>query len=83
MSVTGEASARAEARVFRRLATAAPTITIDASSCLGRTCLKWGVDGELTALDLALVMERLALVDQDVATLHQDSLDRKPCPSIS
>ena len=60
-----------------------PTITIDASSCLGRTCLKWGVDGELTALDLALVRERLALVDQDGATLDQDSLDRKPCPSIS
>jgi hypothetical protein len=61
----------------------APTITIDASSCLGRTCLKWGVDGELTALDLALVMKRLALVVQDMATLHQDSLDRKPCPSTS
>jgi hypothetical protein len=60
-----------------------PTITINASSCLGRTCLKWGVDGELTALDLALVMERLAQVDQDVASLRQDTLNREPCPSIS
>ena len=50
---------------------------------MGRTCLKWGVDGELTDLDLALVMERLAQVDQDVAALRQGSLDREPCPSIS
>ncbi|WP_411869024.1 hypothetical protein [Vulcanococcus limneticus] len=60
-----------------------PTIAISASSCLGRTCLKWGADGELTALDLDLVMDRLAQVDQDVAALRQDSLDREPCPSIS
>jgi len=60
-----------------------PTITSNASSCLGRTCLKWGVDGELTALDLALVMERLALVDQDVAALRQVTLNREPCPSVS
>jgi hypothetical protein len=60
-----------------------PTITINASSCLGRTCLKWSVDGELTALDLELVMERLALVDQDVAALRQDIPNREPCPSIS
>ena len=62
---------------------AGPTITINASSCMGRTCLKLGVDGELTDLDLALVMERLAQVDQDVAALRQGSLDREPCPSIS
>jgi hypothetical protein len=65
-----------------------PTITINAStinvgSCLGRTCLQWGVDGELTALDLELVMARLAQVDQDVAALRQGSLDREPCASIS
>ena len=59
-----------------------PTITINASSCLGRTCLKWGVDGELTALDLALVMERLAQVDHDVVALRHDTLNREPCPSI-
>ena len=37
-------------------------ITINSSSCLGRTCMKWGIDGELSALDLDLVMERLAQV---------------------
>jgi hypothetical protein len=60
-----------------------PTITINASTCLGRTCLKWGIDGELSALDLDLVMERLAQVDQDVAALRQDTLNPEPCPSIS
>lgn len=60
-----------------------PTMTINANSCLGRTCLKWGVDGELTALDLELVLERLAQVDQDVAALRHGTLDRDPCPSIS
>ncbi len=57
------------------------TITINSSSCLGRTCMKWGIDGELSALDL--VMERLAQVDQDVAALRQDTLNRDPCPSFS
>lgn len=60
-----------------------PTNTINASSCLGRTCMKWGMDGELSALDLDLVMERLAQVDQDVAGLRQGTLNREPCPSIS
>jgi hypothetical protein len=41
-----------------------------ADDCLGRTCLKWGSDGELTALDLCLVMERLAQVDPEMAVLH-------------
>lgn len=59
------------------------TITINSSSCLGRTCMKWGIDGELSALDLDLVMERLAQVDQDVAALRQDTLNRDPCPSFS
>jgi hypothetical protein len=56
---------------------------IHAGSCLGRTCLKWGVDGGLTSLDLELVLQRLAQVDQDVAALRQETLDRDPCPSIS
>ncbi len=60
------------------------TRVIHASSCLGRTCLKWQVDGDLAAQDLAMVMERLAQVDQDVAAaLRQCTLDREPCPSIS
>jgi hypothetical protein len=62
---------------------AGTSLTTNANSCLGRTCLKWGDDGELTSLDMALVMERLALVDQSVATLHQDTTGSQPCPSIS
>lgn len=54
-----------------------------ANNCLGRTCLKWASDGELTALDLSLVMERLAEVDQEVAALYQDNADLQPCPTVS
>lgn len=53
------------------------------SNCLGRTCLKWGADGELTALDLGLVMERLAQVDPDVAALYQSTSDCEPSASVS
>ncbi|MFM8604579.1 MAG: hypothetical protein ACKOBY_03430 [Cyanobium sp.] len=42
-----------------------------ACDCLGRTCLKWGADGEITALDFSLVMQRLALVDPEVSALLQ------------
>ncbi len=55
----------------------------DFNNCLGRTCLKWSADGELTSVDLLLVLERLAQVDQEVTGLRNDSLDRQPCPSIS
>jgi hypothetical protein len=50
------------------------------SNCLGRTCLKWGADGELTALDFSLVMERLAQVDQEVAALEQPPAEFHPYP---
>ena len=53
------------------------------SSCLGSTCLKWGSDGALTALDLSLVLERLAQVDQEMTSLRQGSFDSGPSPSIS
>jgi hypothetical protein len=52
------------------------------TTCLGRTCLKWGDDGELTSGDLLLVLERLAQVDQEVSGLSTDNLDGQPCPSI-
>ena len=52
-----------------------------ATSCLGRTCLKWSADGELTALDLRLVLERLALVDQELTQLPLDTALPEPCPS--
>jgi len=53
------------------------------SSCVGSTCLKWGSDGELTALDLSLVLERLTQVDQELTSLRQGSFDSGPSPSIS
>jgi len=53
------------------------------SNCLGRTCLKWGDDGELTPLDLSLVMERLAQVDQEVAAFHPLNTVPEPCSSTS
>jgi len=55
----------------------------DTGSCLGRTCLKWASDGELTALDMQAVLERLAQVDGDLASTLQPFPDRQPCPSIS
>jgi len=48
------------------------------SSCLGRTCLEWRSDGELSGLDFHLVMERLAQVDQELAALPQISASRDP-----
>lgn len=32
-------------------------------SCLGRTCLKWTPDGELSATDAQLILQRLREVD--------------------
>jgi hypothetical protein len=51
--------------------------------CLGRTCLKWSADGELTALDLSLVMKRLALVDPEVSALKEITPEAQVCPSVS
>ena len=58
-------------------------ITPIVSDCLGRTCLQWGCDGELTALDLGLVLERLAQVDLEMASLSLDTPESQPCPSLS
>ena len=66
--------------------TNAATVATDwqlGSTCLGRTCMKWSSDGELTALDLCLVLERLAQVDQEMTALRQESLSPQPCPSMS
>ncbi|WP_254987174.1 hypothetical protein [Cyanobium sp. ATX 6E8] len=52
-------------------------------TCLGRTCLKWQADGELTALDRQLVLQRLVLVDQDATDLLSLLADDLPCPSLS
>ena len=47
-------------------------------NCLGRTCLKWGADGELSALDLRVVMQRLAQVDPEVMALQPTTPDLSP-----
>ena len=44
------------------------------SSCLGRTCPKWGDDGELSDGDAQLILRRLVLVDRQAAAL----LERLP-----
>lgn len=50
------------------------TLAVSANSCLGRTCLKWSPDGELSPLDLALVMGRLAQVDRELTVLAHHSV---------
>jgi hypothetical protein len=59
------------------------TIHNASGSCLGRTCLKWSADGELTALDLSLVLERLAQVDRELSAVPHSSLDSQSCSSVS
>lgn len=49
--------------------------------CLGRTCLKWSADGELTTLDLSLVMARLAQVDQELSINNETT--GEPLASLS
>ena len=56
-----------------------PSISGD---CLGRTCLKWSCDGELTALDLGLVLERLAKVDLEMSSLSLENVDSLPSHSV-
>jgi hypothetical protein len=36
---------------------------LDGATCLGRTCLKWRDDGELSDRDFLLVMKRLCQTD--------------------
>lgn len=36
------------------------------ATCLGRTCLKWTPDGELSAQDVQLILQRLGQVDAQI-----------------
>jgi hypothetical protein len=38
-------------------------------TCLGRTCMKWREDGELTELDFQLILQRLVNVDEHASGL--------------
>ena len=55
---------------------------LDASSipekatCLGRSCLKWGADGELPSLDMLSILLRLSNVDEQAITLMECPIDR-------
>ncbi len=42
---------------------------------LGRSCMKWGDDGELSAVDLQGILARLGAVDQQAARLMDCPLD--------
>ena len=42
---------------------------------LGRSCMKWGSDGELSALDLQSILQRLSEVDEQASTLMDCPLD--------
>ena len=43
--------------------------------------MKWGANGDLTALDLAVVISRLAQVDRDVAALQQNTPAESASPA--
>ena len=47
----------------------------DGNGCLGRSCMKWGDDGELSPLDLQAILERLSAVDEQASGLMDCSLD--------
>lgn len=42
---------------------------------MGRSCMKWGDDGELSAVDLQGILARLGAVDQQAARLMDCPLD--------
>jgi hypothetical protein len=45
------------------------------TSCLGRTCMKWRHDGELTELDFRLILQRLVEVDAEASELLERTFD--------
>ena len=42
------------------------------TTCLGRTCMKWKADGELTDLDWQLILQRLMEVDAQAGGLRAE-----------
>ena len=46
-----------------------------ADELLGRSCMKWGNDGELSAVDLQGILARLSAVDQQAIKLMDCPLD--------
>jgi hypothetical protein len=60
-----------------------PTITIPSMGCLANTCLQWGADGDLAPLDLDLILEHLAQVDQDLVAPWPGPSQAQPRPPLS
>ena len=42
---------------------------------LGSSCMKWGADGELSAIDLQSILQRLSAVDEQASTLMDCPID--------
>jgi hypothetical protein len=53
----------------RKLGSAGP------DDLLGRSCMKWGDDGELSAVDLQGILARLGAVDQQASQLMDCPLE--------
>lgn len=49
-----------------------PRLPRDAGVCLGRTCLAWEPDGELSPADVNLILERLCRVDAQACQVLRD-----------
>lgn len=54
-----------------------PALATQERNCLGLTCLKWSASGELEAIDLQLVLERLAAADPSLCVMGSCSLDEQ------
>jgi hypothetical protein len=42
----------------------------------GSSCMKWGADGELSAIDLQSILYRLSAVDEQASSLMNCPIDR-------
>jgi hypothetical protein len=45
----------------------------DGGVCLGRTCLSWQSNGELSPTDVSLILERLCQVDEQACRVLSDA----------
>jgi hypothetical protein len=59
-----------------------PSDQLRPSSCLGRTCLKWGDNGELSDGDAQLILQRLVQVDRQAAALLERLPERVTARSL-
>ena len=50
-------------------------------NCLGSSCMKWGVDGELSPNDLQSILERLSAVDNQASGLMNCAIDHCDSPA--